>query len=103
MIAGKHFPTVFRPSYDPECLLSGHEAQLGLTYTNSKRDWPSESLYQDACHRLLPPDDILRIAPRRLVLGELTTVPTHGEAASPNDADAGYDVQQKSLNHEPVG
>jgi hypothetical protein len=67
MIAGKHFPALFHPSYDPECLLSGHEAQLGLTYTNSKRDWPSESLYQDACHRLLSPDDILRVAPRRLI------------------------------------
>jgi hypothetical protein len=82
MIAGKHFPTVFRSSYDPECLLSGHEAQLGLTYTNSKRDWPSESLYHDACHRLLPPDEILRTAPRRLMHAELTAVPTY-EAAGP--------------------
>jgi hypothetical protein len=72
MIAGMHFPALLHPSYDPECLLSGHEAHLGLTYTNSKRDWPSESLYQDACHRLLPPEEILRMAPRRLIDTELT-------------------------------
>jgi hypothetical protein len=83
MIAGKHFPALFRPSYDPECLLSGNEAQLGLTYTNSRRDWPSESLYQDACHRLVPPDDILRIAPRKLMHAEPTAVPTYQEAAPP--------------------
>lgn len=76
MIAGTHFPALFRPSYDPECLLSGHEALLGLTYTNSKRDWPSESLYQDACYRLMPPEDILRIAPRRLVQVERPTAIT---------------------------
>lgn len=79
MIAGTHFPALFHPSYDPECLLSGHEAQLGLTYTNSKRDWPSESLYQDACSRLVPPEDILRIAPRRLVQVERPT-----ELTAPN-------------------
>jgi hypothetical protein len=76
MISGTHFPALARPSYDPECLLSGHEAYSGLTYTNSKRDWPSESVYQDACHRLISPDDILRIAPRKLVHAELTVVPT---------------------------
>ena len=75
MISGTHFPALFRPSYDPECLLSGHEAQSGLTYTNSKRDWPSESVYHDACNRLLPPDDILRVAPRKLVHIELVMVP----------------------------
>jgi hypothetical protein len=80
MISGTHFPALFRPSYDPECLLSGHEAQLGLTYTNSKRDWPGESVYHDACNRLLPPDDILRVAPRKLVHMELVMVPTE-EAA----------------------
>jgi hypothetical protein len=76
MISGTHFPALVRPSYDPECLLSGHEAQSGLTYINSKRDWPSESVYQDACNRLLPPDDILRVAPRKLVHGGLSMTPT---------------------------
>jgi hypothetical protein len=83
MIAGMHFPALFHPSYDPECLLSGHEAQLGLTYTNSKRDWPNESLYQYACHRLLPPDEILRMVPRRLIHAEITAIPTYEEAAPP--------------------
>jgi hypothetical protein len=66
MFSGTDFPFLSKPSYDPECLLSGHEAAQGLTYTNSRRDWPSESTYLDACHRRLPPEDILRLAPRRL-------------------------------------
>ena len=76
MISGTDFPALFRPSYDPECLLfRACEAQSGLTYINSKRDWPSESVYHDACNRLLPPDDILRVAPRKLVHIELVMVP----------------------------
>ena len=74
MISGTDFPVLSKPSYDPECLLSGQESMAGLTYTNSRRDWPSEGTYLDACHRLITPDEILRVAPRTLVRAELNSI-----------------------------
>ena len=50
--------------HDPESLISGAESAAGMTYTNSHREYPSESVYFDAVHGRIDCDEIIRIAPR---------------------------------------
>lgn len=80
MIAGIDFPSAFEQDnitsrrssgvlsygvhYDPESLLTGHEAEKGLDFSNSKRDWPSHEQYLNAVRGYLPVAKIPFIAPR---------------------------------------
>lgn len=53
--------------YDPESLLSGFESARGCTYDNSRRNWPSESLYRRAVNGELTSEQILTWAPREIL------------------------------------
>lgn len=55
--------------YDPESLITGKEAASGLTYDNSRRDWPSERSYENAVAAtpFWTTERILEKAPRRKV------------------------------------
>lgn len=80
LFAGRDFPSFFEDDlfslrrsgtafaagnpYDPESLLTGGEIQNGLTYTNSRRNWPDEATYLEAVGGGMTREEILRIAPR---------------------------------------
>ena len=53
-------------SYDPESLLTGGEASIGMTYTNSERAWPDAKTRERAAKGELSHDEIARLAPRQL-------------------------------------
>lgn len=67
MFVGKDFPSLFDADnftmrrttghnmHDPESLISGAEIAKGLTYTNSKRLWLSETHYLAAVTGLITP------------------------------------------------
>jgi hypothetical protein len=59
------FPSI--PGYDPESLLTGAEAQQGLDYGNSRRDWPNEILYRLAVGGYITLAEIVQRAPRALL------------------------------------
>lgn len=50
--------------YDPESLLSGKEASLGMTYDNSHREWPNEESYMLAVEGRMSSEEILLMHPR---------------------------------------
>jgi hypothetical protein len=50
-------------AYDPESLLTGAEAAAGMTYENSRRNWP-KLCHQRAVDGQLTHDEIARLAPR---------------------------------------
>lgn len=52
--------------YDPECLITGAEINKGMTYVNSKRNWPSQADYLAAVSTDIPNGHVPIIAPRRL-------------------------------------
>lgn len=51
--------------YDPESLITGGEAEQGLTYLNSERDFGYSSLEEAAIVGRMSTDAILKFAPRR--------------------------------------
>jgi hypothetical protein len=80
MFAGIDFPSFFDEDlfttwrrgnpfnpYDPESLLTGAEEAAGMTYDNSRRNWPDEATYWKAVSGNLTQEEILQLAPRALV------------------------------------
>lgn len=81
MIAGKDFPDAFTSdtfsqrrnhgsvgnAYNPESLITYGEIAAGMTYLNSRRDWPTRAAYDLAVQGLLSVEDIIRFAPRVLI------------------------------------
>ena len=53
--------------YDPESLLTGAEEEAGMTYENSRRNWPDEATHAKAISGYLTTEEILRVAPRALI------------------------------------
>jgi hypothetical protein len=51
--------------FDPESLMSGEEEARGMTYTNSRRVWPSADVELDAIEGRIDTDEVLRVAPRQ--------------------------------------
>ncbi len=51
--------------FDPESLMSGAEAEQGMTYENSHRVFPDTQSEDDAVTGRIDTDTILKIAPRR--------------------------------------
>lgn len=50
-------------AYDPESLLTGAEAEAGLTYQD-RRLWPSEAAFIAAIEGRLTPEQVAAVAPR---------------------------------------
>ena len=79
MFAGIDFPDAFSQdnfaqrrnnsaaagnAYDPESLITGAEVEQGLTYTNSRRNWPSELSYHATVSGRFNCDQVPILAPR---------------------------------------
>ena len=52
--------------FDPESLMTGAERAKGFTYSNSRRNWKSETHYHRAVAQELTPEQIAETAPRML-------------------------------------
>ena len=60
--------------YDPESLMSGREAELGFTYSNSHREWDCEEDYNRAVKGLMSTEEVLEKHPRVFNEGALGIV-----------------------------
>ena len=56
--------------YDPNSLMSGAEADKGMTYLNSKRLFPNLETELAAIDGRLTPEEILNVAPRVFIDGK---------------------------------
>ncbi len=55
--------------YDPNSLMTGEEASKGMTYTNSKRLFPTLEQELAAIDGRMEVDEILKVAPRVFIDG----------------------------------
>lgn len=60
------FNRASRP-FDPEGMISQAEVDAGMTYTNSRRSWPEGMAWLQFFRGELSADQVLDIAPRKLV------------------------------------